>query len=113
MAGRSCLEPPPRLDQLGRSDAEGLGRGEQIGLVRLEETEHGGEQARIAQPVAQILGGEAGQGEQPLRPGRLAKRPAERGQRKRFRVVCVLNPHRLESLAWDKKSWLSRTTSSI
>src|SRR5688572_9685317 len=113
MAGRSSLQPPPSFDQLGRRNAERVGGGDKVGLVRFEEAQSRGQHAGITNPIAQIRGGKAGQREQALRPRRLAQRPAKRCQRQSLRVVCVLNPHALVSIRWDKKSSLSRTTNSI
>ena len=98
-----------------RGDVQRLRRGDQVRLMRLEEGEDRGEQAGLADPLAQRRRIEAGQGEQPLRARLVAQRPAERGQRQSLGIgrVCVVAPHLLQVRRWDKKSSLSRTTNSI
>ncbi len=70
-------------DQRGGGGADRFGAGDQIGLVRLEEAEHRGEQRRFARSRAQVGGIEPGQREQPLRPRGLTQRPGERVERQR------------------------------
>jgi len=54
--------------------------------MRAEEIEHGAQQGGIVQPQAQVVGREAGQGEQTLRPRIVAQHPAKRGKRQRMSI---------------------------
>jgi hypothetical protein len=51
------LKSPARIDEGDGGDAQRFRAGDEIGLVRLEEAQHRGEQARIAEPLAQVLRG--------------------------------------------------------
>lgn len=65
--------------------------------MRFEEAEHSREYGRIVKALAEIVGGEAGQGEQPFSPGVILERPTERGEGKRLRLlICFVKTHRLE-----------------
>ena len=88
-----ALEPPPRLDQLRRRHvrAPRRRRGDRAHAPR---GRRGPRRAAPGSPSRsrRSVGVEAGQGEQPLRPRRLAQRPAERRERQRLRIgrVCVV-----------------------
>ena len=78
-----------RADQrLGRH-LQRVGAGDQVGLVRFEEGEHRAEHGGIRGARAQIVGSEAGDGKQPLRPRRIAQRPGKRGQAERDGIVAA------------------------
>ena len=73
-----------------------LGAGEKVGLVRLEEAQHRGEQLGLAEPIAERLGGQPGQREQAVGARVVAQGPAERPERHRLGVICLFTPHRLQ-----------------
>ncbi len=67
--------------KLRRGYMQGLGGGNQIGLMRAEEFEHCTKQGRIAKPGAQFVGSQPGQAEQTLGPRPVAQHPAKRTER--------------------------------
>lgn len=71
---------------LGR-DVERVGGEQQVGLVAGEELEHRCEHLALGQPLAQDLGREAGEREQPLRTILVLQHPAERGERERIGIA--------------------------
>lgn len=75
--GGGAIQSAARIHQSIRAYVQRFRAGQQIRLMRFEERENRGEKSRLSQPLPQIVGGEAGEREQPLRPRFLRKRPAE------------------------------------
>lgn len=74
--------------------------------MRLEKTEDRGEQAALARALAQVVGSEPGEGEQPLRAVLVLQDPDQRGecQRLGFFLICFQRLHRLHRhpLQWER-----------
>jgi hypothetical protein len=75
---------------LGRN-VERIRRQQQVRFVTREIIQHRAEHGAVSQPLAQNLGREAGQREQPLGTVRLGEDPAERRQRKGLGISGVMN----------------------
>lgn len=69
-----------------RLDPERLGRTDKIRLVRAEEIEHGGQNRRIAEALAQDFRGKAGQRKEAPGPGVAFEQPAERAEGEGLRI---------------------------
>ena len=82
----SSAQPIARASQFRRRDPERLGRRDQIGLMCTQKIEHRAQNTRIAQPGAQIIGGQTGQRQQPPGAVLVAQQPAERTQSQRLRI---------------------------
>lgn len=85
MAG-SSRQPFRRPGELSRGNAERIGGGGEIRLVRGEEIEHRTEHSRIGESGAERGGCEPGQVEQTLGPAFAGKEPAERTEGKSLRI---------------------------
>ena len=57
--------------------------------MRDNEAENGGQHGRVVHTAPQIIGGEAGERQQPIGPCRLRKRPAQRCQRQRESILTA------------------------
>jgi hypothetical protein len=86
----------PCLYELFRLDAKLRRNIHEIRLVRLEESDEGREQRRLAGAAAKLGRPDSGQIEEPLRPPVLSKRCRERGERQSVRVVVTFICHGLE-----------------
>ena len=102
------------FDQLRRGDVESARAGDQIGLVALEEAKPGGEQVadRRAARAAAPGSARSAPATASARASSLSVQPSARNASASV-VICLFAAHRLRRRAWDRKSWLSRTTSSI
>jgi two-component system cell cycle response regulator DivK len=76
-----------RLYENAGLDANLLGNREQVRLMRLQETQHFGEQRRVGRSGAELISPDSGQIEEPLRPAFGTKRCRKRGERKSERIV--------------------------
>lgn len=63
-----------------------LGGGDQVGLVGAEVVQHGSQDRSFAEPLSQVVAGQAGEREQPVGPVVVAEHPDERAQRERLGV---------------------------
>ena len=70
-----------------------FGNGDKIRLVRLEESEEGGEQRRIAEPTAKLVRPDSCQLQEPLRAPFVGERSGKRGKSRRSGVVWRLVGH--------------------
>ena len=76
--------------------SDGFTNGDQIGLMRLEESQSGREQRRVAGPAPQLLCLDSGQCEEPLRAPFVGNRRPKRGKSETIGVVWRLERHRLD-----------------
>lgn len=70
-----------------RIAANRLGSADEIGFMLRQKLEHGGQHARLIEPLTQNVGRQAGQRQQTLRALRIVQHPAKRGQSQCVRVA--------------------------
>ena len=78
-----------RLYEVLGFGANRFGDGEEVGLVRFEKAEEGGQQLRIRGPVPQLVSPDSGQVDEPLRPTLFTKRCGKRAKREGDGVIGV------------------------
>jgi len=78
-----------------RLAAKRFGDRQEVGLVRFEKAEQGGEQRRVAGSRAQFVSPDSGQIEEPMRPSLVAERCRQRGESESHRIIWVCARHRL------------------
>jgi hypothetical protein len=90
------FERAPGRDQIFGSHADLLRNGQQIGLVRLQESKQRAEQDRLVGPGAQLICPNSGQVQEPQRAPFVTKRRRKRRKCKRMGVGWRSGKHGLE-----------------
>lgn len=88
---------------MSRRNANLLGNGEQVGLVRLEKADEGGEERRLLDAAPELICPDSGQSKEALRPPLVTKRCRKRGKGKSVGIIWVLNRHSLHSSGNEAK----------
>jgi hypothetical protein len=74
LAACFLLEYLARRDKRPRLYSDCVGNSHEVGLMRFEEADKGGEQFRIARAFAKLIRPNSGQVEEPARPALVGKR---------------------------------------
>jgi hypothetical protein len=82
----SCTKPFPGRNQFGRPYADRVCSGQKVWFMPAQEVQHCAEHCRLAEPIPQGLGSQAGQRQQPFGAGGIAQHPPQRGKRQGFGI---------------------------